>query len=90
MVGPIDLKWKGSASGGYYVNYVTLTFDLTHNLDLEFFRVKFWNSSIKGILVWLMSKEKKANQLDTGSIMWPFYLTTPMTLTLNFQGKNLK
>ena len=29
MVGPIDVKQKGGAS----VNYVTLTSDLTHDLD---------------------------------------------------------
>ena len=34
MVGPIDVKRKGGASVGYWVNYVTLTFDLTHDLDL--------------------------------------------------------
>ena len=33
MVGPIDEKRKGGASVGYWVNYVTLTFDLTHDLD---------------------------------------------------------
>ena len=34
MVGPIDVKRKGGTSVGYWVNYVTLTFDLTHDLDL--------------------------------------------------------
>ena len=29
MVGPIDVKRKGSALVGYFVNHVTLTFDLT-------------------------------------------------------------
>ena len=32
MVGPIDVKRKGGK--GYWVNYVTLTVDLTHVLDL--------------------------------------------------------
>ena len=31
MVGPIDVKWKGSALVGYWAQYVTLTFDLTHD-----------------------------------------------------------
>ena len=35
MVGPIDVKRKGGASVGYWVNYVTLTFDLTHDLDVS-------------------------------------------------------
>ena len=41
MVGPIDVKRKGGASVGYLVNYVTLTFDLTHDLDLVISRSKF-------------------------------------------------
>ena len=34
MVCPIDVKRKGDASIGYWINSVTLTFDLTHDLDL--------------------------------------------------------
>ena len=49
MVGPIDVKRKGSVSVGS-VQYVTLTFDLTHDLDLGCFKVKFRNSSISGIV----------------------------------------
>ena len=41
MVGPIDVKRKGSASVVYLVNYVTLTFDLIHDLDLVVSRSKF-------------------------------------------------
>ena len=41
MVGPIDVKRKGCASVEYWVNYVTLTFDLTHDLDLVVSRSKF-------------------------------------------------
>ena len=41
MVGPIDVKRKGGASVGYWVTYVTLTFDLTRDLYLCFFKVKF-------------------------------------------------
>ena len=63
-----------------------LTFDLTRHLDLGFFKVKFWNSCISGI-IWLMRNEKKANQVDTGSTVWPCPLTTPMILTLKFQSK---
>ena len=46
MVGPIDVKRKGSALVGYWVQYETLTFDLPHDLDLGCFKVKFRNSSI--------------------------------------------
>ena len=45
----VQLTGKGSASFGYWYNsYVALTFDLTHDLDLEFFKVAFCNSSIPG------------------------------------------
>ena len=50
MVGPIDVKRKRVALVGYWVQYVTLTFDLTHDLDLGYFKVKFRNSSISGIV----------------------------------------
>ena len=66
MVGLIDGKWKGGASVGYWVNYVTLTFDLDRDLDLWFFKVKFQNSCISGIVIWLMWNKKNTNQLDTG------------------------
>ena len=46
MVGPIDVKRKGSALVCYWVQYVTLTFDLTHDLDLGCFKV----SGIVGLI----------------------------------------
>ena len=50
MVSLIDVTWKGSALVGYWVQYMTLTFDLTHDLDLGCFKVKFQNSFISGIV----------------------------------------
>ena len=47
---PIDVERKGSALVEYWLQYVTLTFDLTHDLDLGCFKVKFRNSSISGIV----------------------------------------
>ena len=41
MVGSIDVKRKGGASVRSCVNYVTLTFDPTHDLDLVVSRSKF-------------------------------------------------
>ena len=61
-VGPIDVKRKGSALVGYRVQYVTLTFDLTHDLDLGCFKVKFRNSSISGI-VGLIDVKWKGSEL---------------------------
>ena len=41
QIGPIDVKQKGCASVGYWVNYVTSTFDPTHDLDLVVLRSTF-------------------------------------------------
>ena len=89
MVGPIDVKRKGSASVGYWVQYVTLTFDLTYDLDHGCFKVKFRNSSTTGIVGLIDVKWKGG---DTGPIVWPCPLATPITLTLElkFQGHSLK
>ena len=38
MVGPINWNEKRGASIGFWVNHVISTFDLTHDLDLGFFK----------------------------------------------------
>ena len=40
MVGPIDMRQKGNALVGYWVNYMTSTFDLTFDLNLGFSKDK--------------------------------------------------
>ena len=70
MVGPIDVRRKGGASVGFWVNCVISIFDLTHDLELWFAKVKFHNSCISGIYMWLMRNKKKANVLDTGLTVW--------------------
>ena len=62
MVGPIDVKWKGSALVGYWLQYMTLTVDLIHDLDLGRFKVKFRNSFISGI-VGLIDVKWKGSEL---------------------------
>ena len=57
---------------GYWGQYVTLTFDLTHDLDLNCFKVKFRNSSILGIVGLIDVKWKR------GELIW--YWTDCMTL----------
>ena len=71
MVGPIDVKWKGSALVGYWVQYVTWTFDLIHDLDLGCFKVKFRNSCTSGILG-LIDVKWKGNELIG---YWADYIT---------------
>ena len=62
MVSPIDVKRKGSALFGYRVQYMTLTFDLTHELDLGCCKVKFQKSSISWI-VGLIDVKWKGSEL---------------------------
>ena len=77
MAGLIDVKWKGSALAGYWVNYVTLTFDLTHDLDLGFFKIRIWNSCISGILGLIDVKWKGSQSIG----YWSDYATLPFELT---------
>ena len=72
MAGPIDVKRKWNALVGYWVQYVTLTFDLTHDIDLGCFKVKFRNSPFSGI-VGLIDVKWKGSEL-----IW--YWANPMTL----------
>ena len=68
---------KGSASVGYWVQYLTLTFDLTHDLDLGCFKVKFQNSSFSGIVGLVDVKWKR------GELIWYWadYMTLPFDHT---------
>ena len=84
MVGPIDVKRKGSTWVGYWVYYVTLTFDLTHDLPLGCLKVKFQNSCISGI-VGLIDVNWKGSKLIG---YWADYMTLPFDL--EFQGQSLK
>ena len=58
MAGPIDVKQKGSASVACWVWYMTLNFDLTHDLDLGCFKVNFEIAVSQELLVWLIWNEK--------------------------------
>ena len=56
MVGPIDVKWKGSALVGYWVQYVTLTSLMTLTLDVS--RSNFEIALSQELLVWFDVKWK--------------------------------
>ena len=74
MFVPIDVNRKGGASVGYLVNYVTLTLDLTHDIDLWFFKVKFQNSCISGNVIWLVwnKKNNKSIRYWADCLVLPF------------------
>ena len=86
MVSPIDVKQEESALIGYWVQYVTLTFDLTHDLDLGCFKIKFQNSSILGI-VGLIGVKWKGSELIW---YWADCMTSPFDYTHDLQGQSLK
>ena len=74
------VKRKVSALVGYWVQCVTLTFDLTHDLDLGCFKVKFRNSSISGIVAWIDVKRKISALVG----YWVQYVTFTFDLTHDF------
>ena len=81
----VQLTWNENVLVEYRVNYVTLTFDLTHDLDLGFFKGKFWSSWI----VDLIDVKQKGSELIWYRLTtWPCPLTTPMTSMS--QGHSLK
>ena len=75
MVGPIDVKRKWSALVGYWVQYVILSFDLTHDLDLGCFKVKIRNNSITGIVGLIDEMKRKWVNMILGRLydlaLWP-------------------
>ena len=83
---------KRKSIGWILVYYMTLTFDLTHDLDLGCFKVKFRNSCISGI-VGLIDVKWKGSELIwywadcmTLLALWPHPC---MTLTLECQGQSV-
>ena len=68
MVVSIVMKQKEHASVGYWVNYMTSTFDLSHDLDLDFSRLNFKITVCQDLLFWLIWNEKISNKLDTETL----------------------
>ena len=62
MVGLIDVKRKGGALVGYWVNYVTLTFHLTYDLDLVVSRSKFETALFEKWGGWLTWNERDVSR----------------------------
>ena len=59
-------------------------------LTLDVSRSNFEIAVSQELLVWLMWNEKEVSWYDTGPTVRHCLLTTPMTLTLEFQGQSLK
>ena len=85
MGGPIDMQRKGCESIGCYIYFVTLSYDL----DLGFSRSNFENAvsqEWEDQFTW-NQRGWVDRMLDS---LWPWILTSPMTLTLDLQGQFLK
>ena len=86
MVGPIDVKQKGDASVGYWVIYMTLTFDLNHDLDLWFFKVKFQKSCLylrNRHLIDMKRKQSKSIRYWADCMVLPFDHTYDLDLEVS-------
>ena len=66
---------------------MTIGFDLSHDLDLEFSRSNTEFAISQPKMVRLPRNEKQTYRLNSRAQMWPSGLTLAMTLTLNFQGQ---
>ena len=85
-----DMEWKGCEPIRCWTHIVTLNCDLTHDLDPWFSRSNFekvvtheWDARS----TW---NERDVSQLNVGPMLWLSTLTSPMTLTLDFQGQILE
>ena len=74
MIGPINVKRKGGASVGYWANYVTLTFDLTHDIELVVSRSNFEIALFEEWVGWLRWNER--------DVSWSFMTMTDVWVTL--------
>ena len=81
----IDMERKGRESIGCYTHIVTLNCDLTHNLDPWFSRSNFEKVVTQEWDARLTWNKRDLSRLDVGPMLWLSTLTSPMTLTLNFQ-----
>ena len=71
MVGPIDMKWKGSTSVGYWVYYMTLI------VDIGCLKVKFLNNCISGIVGLIDLKWKASESMG----YWANFMALPFDHT---------
>ena len=86
MGGPINTERKGYESIGYYAYFVTFSYDL----DLGFSRSKFETDVSKEWEGRLTYSERDVSRQDVRPTLWLWTVTSPMTVTFDFQGQNFK
>ena len=88
---PFDMEQKGCESIKCWTHVVTFNVHLFHDLDLGFSRLNLEKKVIcqewDGRLTW---KERDVGRYNVRLTLWLQTLTSPMTLTLDFEGKILK
>ena len=84
---PIDMEQKGCESIGCYTYFVIFNFDLNHALDLGFSRSNFENVVSQEWDGWLTWNKRDVSWYNVGPMLWLSTFTSPMTLTLDFQGQ---
>ena len=98
MIGPINVKRKGGASVGYWANYVTLTFDLTHDIDLVVSRSNFEIALFEEWVGWLRwNKRDVSRSFMTMTVTcglpwwggWMYHIVTGVTSDLSVPSKYL-
>ena len=72
---------KGSKSIGYWIDYATLPFELTHDLDIEF-------SSLKFEIVLSQLNDRNVNQSFMASMVtlcggWDYWIVTGVTSSIS-------
>ena len=86
----INREWKGCESIGYWTRYVILSYDL--GFSMSDFKIKFWKSCIPG-MGWSIDMDWKGCESigsRTDPPLWLSTLTSPVTLTLDFQYQIFK
>ena len=73
MGGLIDMEWKGYESIWYWTHYMTLTFDLTQDLDLEFWRSSFETAISEKQVVWCTRRVHHGRSLERNLISNSIY-----------------
>ena len=85
--GPIATKRKANILIELLGSSVTIGFDFSHDLDLEFSRSNIEFAISQPKMVRLPRNEKQTYRMNSRPQMWPMDLNLTMTMTLNFQGQ---
>ena len=87
---PIDMERKGCESIGCYTHFVTLNGHFTHDLDLGFFKVKFWKCCISGMGGKIDMEQKGFESTEFWTHVVTFHVHFFHDLDLGFSRSNFE